>query len=188
MKTLWNTRTNMTRKLRLISIASLSVSLAALGADFEKKTPMTILPTPIDFSKTVYAEAETYSDVDFWNLKDWKHLDAAGNPTDSAFSQVVVDLLPKVLYTIRWQESPRAGIVTMSYDDGSHTGNRKEETNSYEIAKLEDRNVILVRNGWYGIDVLTFNGTIGSFTQTICNAWDMFHLNRSETYYGTCRN
>jgi hypothetical protein len=41
---------------------------------------MTKLDTPIDFSQTVYAEAETYADVDFWNLKDWKHLDAAGKP------------------------------------------------------------------------------------------------------------
>ena len=52
----------------------------ALGADYEKTTPMTRLDTPIDFSQTVYAEAETYADVDFWNLKDWKHLDAAGKP------------------------------------------------------------------------------------------------------------
>jgi hypothetical protein len=41
---------------------------------------MSKLDTPIDFSQTVYAEAETYADVDFWNLKDWKHLDAAGKP------------------------------------------------------------------------------------------------------------
>jgi hypothetical protein len=68
----------MAGKLLLSTIDSLSVwTAAAFGAEFEKKTPMARLPTPIDFSQTVYAEAETYADVDFWNLKDWKHLDAA---------------------------------------------------------------------------------------------------------------
>jgi hypothetical protein len=42
---------NMTGKLRFFSIASLFFWIgAALGADYEKETPMTILPTPIDFS------------------------------------------------------------------------------------------------------------------------------------------
>src|SRR5215467_2735917 len=165
----------MTGKLLFISIARLfSWTAGALGADFEKKTLMTILPTPIDFSQTVYAEAETYADVDFWNVLDREHLDAAGNPTQSAFSQVVVSRVPaKVLYTIHWQEAPRAAIVRTNYDDGS--GKRKEETYTYDIAKFAGSNVILVHNGWYGIDVLTFNGTIGSFTQTICNANDAFH-------------
>ena len=83
---------------------------------------------------------------------------------------------------------PHAAIVTTSYDDGSHTGKRQEETNTYNIVKFEGKDVILVHNGLYRIDVLTFNGTIGSFTRTISNANDIIHLNRSETYYGTCRN
>jgi hypothetical protein len=59
------------------------------------------------------SKLETSADVDFWNVKDWKHLDAAGNPTDEAFSEVVVDRVPvKVLYTIHWQEVPLAAIVT----------------------------------------------------------------------------
>ena len=122
---------------------------------------MTILPTPIDFSQTVYAEAETYADVDFWNLKDWKHLDAAGSPTDLAFSEVVVDRVPvKVLYTIHWQELPRAAIVTTSYDDGSHTGKRKEETNTYDIVKFQGRDVILVRNAYYDLVSVGQSGSI----------------------------
>jgi len=179
----------MIGKFFFISTGSLLWAIIALGADFEKKTPMTKLPKPIDFSQTVYAEAETFADVDFWNVQDWKHLDAAGNPTDVAYSLITVDRVPvKVLYTIHWQQEPRAAIVIVSYDDGSHTGKRAETTNTYLIAKFEDRNVILVHSDDYGIDVLTFNGTIGSFTQTICNANDAFHLNRSETFYGTCRN
>jgi hypothetical protein len=65
---------------------------------------------------------------------------------------------------------PRAAIVTASYDDGSLNGKRREETNTYDIVKFEGKDVILVHNGLYGIDVLTFNGAIGSFTQTISNA------------------
>jgi hypothetical protein len=97
----------MTGNLLFISIASLFFGrVRLLGADCEKTTPMTKLDTPIDFSQTVYAEAETYADVDFWNLKDWKHLDAAGNPTDLAFSEVVVHRVPvKVIYAIHWQKS-----------------------------------------------------------------------------------
>jgi hypothetical protein len=118
---------------------------------------MSKLAKPIDFSQTVYAEAETYADVDFWNVQDWKHLDAHGNPADEAYSLVTVDRVPvKVLYTINWQREPRAAIVTTSYDDGSHTGKRGETTNTYVIAKFEDRNVILVHIDDYGIDVLTF--------------------------------
>ena len=115
----------MTGKLLFISIASLFFGRLELwGADFEKKTLMTILPTPVDISQTLYAEAETYADVDFWNVLDREHLDAAGNPTQSAFSEVVVSRVPaKVLYTIHWQEVPRAAIVTWNYDDGS--GKRK---------------------------------------------------------------
>jgi hypothetical protein len=76
----------MTGKLLLITIASLFFWRATvLGADYEKKTQMTVLPTPIDFSQTVFAEAETYANVAFWHLS----FDAAGKPTNDAFSEVV---------------------------------------------------------------------------------------------------
>jgi hypothetical protein len=180
----------MTSKSFSLAIGSLLLwTTVILRADFTKKTPMSKLSKPIDFSQTVYAEAETYADVDFWNMQDWKHLDANGNPADEAYSLVTVDRVPvKVLYTINWQREQNIATVTISYDDGSHTGKRAETTNTYIIAKFDSKDVILVHTDFYGIDVLTFNGTIGSFTQTTCNANDAFHLNRSETFYGTCRN
>ena len=95
----------MTSKSFSLAIGSLLLwTTVIFGADFEKKTPMSKLAKPIDFSQTVYAEAETYADVDFWNVQDWKHLDAHGNPADEAYSLVTVDRVPvKVLYTINWQ-------------------------------------------------------------------------------------
>ena len=162
------------------------------SADFDHETPVQKLPTPVDFNKLEYAEADHSVDMSFWELfKDGeiRHISHVGAALEDvkAFYKIECDFEKHTaVVTRRLSGKPLPDLPDLAAD-------MKEFVEIFTILppnRLRDLCLLHVDKG--GVHVISMQPEIGSFIDTVCNLPDPSFLiheyNNTEIRYGTCRN
>lgn len=176
------------KTLMAIAIAALAaLSLHQVQAqavpDFEHKMPIPKLSTPVDFRRTVYAEASKTVSIGFWSEFDRqspahpnRFFRVSGNSNDF-----------KTTYKIVCDFNEHTATVTANYIDVN--GDPEESLEAYKITDLGGLSVCLMRvqdNG--AVEVITMSSEVGSFMKTDTHAPGAIKYQEALTWYGTCRN
>jgi hypothetical protein len=179
-------KTLMTIPIAVLAALSPCRLRAQSVPDFSHEVAISKLSTPVDFTKTVYAETSQAASAGFW-----LRIDMQSQSPDKAqrVFQLSGSESPKATYkiTLDWKE--RTATVASKFFDKIRE-HAEESLDAYKITNLSPQNVCLLRvNDEGGVDVITMSSEIGSFMKTFTDApggWSKYQA--TTIWYGTCRN